>query len=114
MNEDSKTAWKALTEEVDVAGHQLIGEINRLLAEGNVRKLVIKSDKGDVFVSVPLTGGAVAGGIVAIAAPWLVVIAAIAGLVARVKIEVVREEAAGDTAKKAEPASGNKKTKTAA
>lgn len=91
--DEPKTAWKTFTEEIEVAGHQLINEINRVLAEGNVRKLVLKSDKGDMFLSVPLTGGAVAGGIVAIAAPWLVVVAAIAGLVSKVKIEIVREEA---------------------
>lgn len=109
--DSSKTAWKTFTEEVEVAGHQLMDEINRLLAEGNVRKLIIKSDKGDVFFAVPLTGGAVAGGIVAIAAPWLVVVAAIAGLVAKVKIEVVREE--GPTIVD-QAAGADEETKTAA
>jgi hypothetical protein len=91
-SKESKGAWKTFTEEIEVAGHQLVNEINRLLAEGNVRKLVIKSEKGDVFVSVPLTGGAVAGGIAVLAAPWLVIVAAIAGVLAKVKIEVVRDE----------------------
>ncbi len=97
MSEDIKTAWKSLTEEVEVAGHQLVGEVNRLLAEGNVRKLVIRSENGDVMLSLPLTGGALAGGIVALAAPWLVVIGAIAGLAAKVKLEVVRNPPSDDT-----------------
>ena len=90
---DPKGAWKTFTEEIEVTGHQLVDEVNRLLAEGNVRKLVVKSEKGDVFVSVPLTGGAVAGGIAVLAAPWLVIIAAIAAVLTKVKIEVVRAEA---------------------
>ena len=87
---DSKNAWKTFTEEIEVAGGQLVEEINRLLAEGNVRKLQIGSEKGDLFPTVPLTAGAVAGGVVAIAAPWLAVIAAIAGVVAKVRLEIVR------------------------
>jgi len=88
---DSKNAWKTFTEEIEVAGGQLVEEINRLLAEGNVRKLQIGSEKGDLFPTVPLTAGAVAGGVVAIAAPWLAVIAAIAGVVAKVRLEIVRD-----------------------
>ena len=100
---DSKNAWKTFTEEIEVAGGQLVEEINRLLAEGNVRKLQIRSEKGDLFLTVPLTAGAVAGGVVAIAAPWLAVIAAIAGVVAKVRLEIVRD---------AEPEPGNETGKT--
>ncbi|MDR3475462.1 MAG: DUF4342 domain-containing protein [Devosia sp.] len=92
MSPDPKSDWKTFTEEIEVTGQRLMQEINRLLAEGNVRKLQIRSEKGDVFLSIPLTAGAVAGGVTVIAAPWLAVIAAIAGLVAKVKLEVVREE----------------------
>ena len=100
MPEEPKNAWKTFTEEIEVAGSQLVEEVNRLLAEGNVRKLRIRSEKGDGFLEVPLTAGAVAGGVVASAAPWLAIIAAIAGIVAKVKLEIVREdrEAAQDEA----------------
>ena len=110
MTDESKTAWKTFTQEMDVAGHQLVAEVNRLAAEGNVRRLQIKTEKGDVFLAVPLTAGAVAGGVVAIAAPWLAVIAAIAGLVAKVKLEVVREappDAPPPPAKSGDSASGS-------
>lgn len=89
--EDHKTAWKTFTEEIEVAGHQLLGEINRLVGEGNVRKLRILSREGEVVLNIPLTAGAVAGGVVVIAAPWIAVIAAIAAVVAKVRLEVVRD-----------------------
>jgi len=93
MDDDNrKTGWKTFTEEIEVTGQQLLETINRLIAEGNVRKLNIKSESGDVFLSVPLTGGAVAGGILVLGAPWLALIAGVAGLLARVKLEVVRNE----------------------
>jgi hypothetical protein len=96
---DTGNSWKTFTEEIEVAGHQLVDEINRLIAEGNVRKLQLRSRQGDLFLSIPLTAGAVAGGVVVIAAPWLAVIGAIAGVAASVKIEIAREPAdATDTA----------------
>lgn len=92
MNEEAKSSWKTFTEEIEVAGQHLVDEVNRLLAEGNVRKLEIRSEQGDVYLSVPLTAGAVAGGVVALAAPWVAVIAAIAGLLVKVKLVIVRIE----------------------
>jgi hypothetical protein len=89
---DAKNAWNTFTEEVEVASHQLVDEINRLIAEGNVRKLQIRSRQGDIVLDIPLTAGAVAGGVFVLAAPWLAVIAAIAGVLASVKLEIVREE----------------------
>lgn len=102
MNDDPKTAWKTFTEEIEVSGQHLLTEINKLIAEGNVRKLVLKSEDGRVFLSIPLTAGAVAGGLVAISAPWLAIIAALAGLMVKIKIEIVRN-APDDTAPPADP-----------
>jgi len=90
MNDDRKSGWQTFTEEIEVTGQQLLNEINRLIAEGNVRKLNVKSADGEVFLSIPLTGGVVAGGIVALTAPWLAIIAGVAGLVTKLKLEVVR------------------------
>ncbi len=96
MSDDNKDpgrdTWKTFTEELEVTGHHLVEEVTRLVAEGNERKLEIRSDGGDVYLSVPLTAGALAGGAVALAAPWLAVIAAIAGLLGNVKLVVVRNE----------------------
>jgi hypothetical protein len=91
MDQEHKSGWDAFTEEIEVAGGQLMEEVNRLLAEGNVRRLQLRSEKGDIFLSIPLTAGAVAGGVVVIAAPWLAVVAAIAGIATKVKLEISRE-----------------------
>lgn len=94
MNDERKDGWRTFTEEIETTGQQLLAEINRLIAEGNVHKLNVKSADGEVFLSIPLTGGVVAGGLVALSAPWLAIIAGVAGLVAKVKLEVVRREPA--------------------
>jgi len=82
---------RTFTEEIEVAGSQLVERVKDLYAEGKVRRLRIKSADGDLILELPLNVGAIAGGAVAIAAPWLALIAAFAGLVARAKVEIVRD-----------------------
>lgn len=84
---------KSFSEEIEVAAKDLFERVDALIKEGNVRLLRIRSEKGDVFLELPLTVGAVTGGVVTLAAPWLAVLGAVAGLVGRVRIEIVR---AGD------------------
>lgn len=86
--DESRT--RSFTEEIEVAAKDLFGRVDELIKEGNVRLLRIRSEKGDVFLELPLTVGAVTGGVVALAAPWLAVLGAVTGLVARVRIEIVR------------------------
>jgi uncharacterized protein DUF4342 len=82
---------KTLTEELEVAGNQAVERVKELVAEGNVRRLIIKNTDDDILIEMPLTVGAVAGGAIVLAAPWLAALGAFAALVARVKIEIVRE-----------------------
>jgi hypothetical protein len=89
---NGRDGWKTFTEEIEVAAKDLIARVDALIKEGNVRLLRIRSEKGDVFLELPLTVGAVTGGVVTLAAPWLAVLGAVAGLVARVRIEIVRQE----------------------
>ena len=91
MTEEPKNAWKTFVEEIEVSGHHLLAEINRLIGEGNVRKLIVKTDDEHVFLTIPLTAGAVAGGILTLGAPWLAILAAVAGVMAKVKLEIVRD-----------------------
>jgi len=86
-----KNRWNEFTEEVETTGQKLVDEVTRLIAEGNVRHLKIRSENDDVVLDVPLTAGAAIGGVVVLTAPWLAILGALAGLLARVKIEVVRD-----------------------
>jgi hypothetical protein len=86
-------------EELTVAGNQLVKEVERLINEGNVRKLVIKQD-GQVLLEVSLTLGVVGAGAVAIFAPIpaviLAAVAAVAAAVAKVTIVIERDDAGND------------------
>jgi len=82
---------KTLTEEIEVAGSQLVDQVKRLVEQGNIRRLIIRNADDNVILEMPLTVGAVAGGAIVLAAPWLAALGAFAALVARVKIEIVRD-----------------------
>lgn len=83
-----KPTW---TEELEVAGDQLVASVKRLAAEGQVRRIRITEPDGDLVLEMPLTIGAIAGGAVVIAAPLLAVIGALAAFVTKVRVEVVRD-----------------------
>jgi hypothetical protein len=92
---------RTFTEEIEIAGSQLVERVREILAEGNVRQLRLKAEDGDIMLETPLTFGVIAGGAVALAAPWLAILGVIAALVTRVRLEVVREtEKAADEEKK--------------
>jgi hypothetical protein len=92
MEEQKQGPKRTFTEEIEITGNHLVDEIKKLIAEGNVRQIRIKASDGDTYLETPLTIGAIAGGVVVLAAPWLAILGVIAALVTRVQIEVVREE----------------------
>jgi hypothetical protein len=83
---------RTFTEEIELAGTNLVERIKELVAEGNIRTIRVRTPGAqEPFLELPLTGGVVGGGVLLIAAPWLAALGALAAIVARVKIEIVRE-----------------------
>ncbi|WP_290775343.1 DUF4342 domain-containing protein [Hoeflea sp.] len=82
---------RTFTEEIEVMGNQLVDQVKDLLKQGNVRQLRIKASDGDIVLETPLTFGVVAGGAVALAAPWLAILGTIAAFITHVQVEIVRE-----------------------
>lgn len=76
------------TEEFTVNGEELLAKVKSLINEGNIRRLIIKNEKGEVLAEFPLTFGVVG----ALLAPMLAAIGTIAALVAKCTIVVERRE----------------------
>lgn len=93
MSDQYRDQGKTFQETIDVAGSKLVEEIKRLVREGNVRRIRLYSEDRDFTLQVPMTIGAVAGGVLVLTAPWLAILGVIAAMVTRVKIEVEREAA---------------------
>jgi hypothetical protein len=72
----------------NVSGDDLLKKVKQLIHEGNVNRIIIKNEEGHTYLEIPVTVGLIG----AIVAPILAAVGALAALVARFKIEVVRKE----------------------
>jgi hypothetical protein len=81
-----------INEQLEVAGNQVVDRVRQLIDEGNVRRLILRNPEGRVLLEIPLTAGVAVGGAVFWLNPLLAGLGAIAALLARVSIEIVREE----------------------
>ena len=76
------------TEEYSVASDNLIERVKELLHEGNVTRIIVKNEKGDVLLEIPATVGVI--GIFLV--PWLAALGAIAALATNCRIVVEKRE----------------------
>ena len=83
------------TEEIEVSANELVERAKELIEEGNVRRLIVRNLEGETVLEVPLTTGAVVGSVVTIFAPKLAALGAMAALLSRVTVEIVRTEVEG-------------------
>lgn len=91
-NPNNESNRRTFNEELEVAGSQLVERVRELIEEGNVRRLIIRNGDGRTLLEIPLTFGVVAGSALLVFYPVLAGLAAIGGLVGRIRIEVQREE----------------------
>jgi Domain of unknown function (DUF4342)/zinc-ribbon domain len=71
-----------------VSGENLFGKVKEMMQAANVRRIIVKDEKGKVMLSIPITWGT-AGIVATIAlAPWLAALGVIAGFVTKCTVEV--------------------------
>ena len=80
------------TEEFKLSGEALLEKVREVIEEGNARKLIIKNSKGKILIEIPLTIGVVGGAALALFAPVLVAVGAIAGLLTKCTLIVEKVE----------------------
>ena len=78
---------KSKREEFKVNGSEIVEKIKELIKEGNARKIIIKNEKGDIMLEVPVTIGAVG----ALIAPVLAALGAMAALLTKCTIVVEKK-----------------------
>jgi hypothetical protein len=83
---------KTRTEVFELSGDEVVAKAKELLREGNVSRLIIKTEKGKTLIEVPVTVGAgVAAGLVLLAPVWAA-IGALAAIATDLTLVVEREE----------------------
>ncbi len=74
-------------EEFKVTGEELLKTVKRIIRAGNARRIIIQNEKGKILVEIPLTVGAIG----AVLLPALAAVGAIAALVTKCTIIVVKK-----------------------
>lgn len=77
-------SFNTIIEEIRVLGTELGEKVKALIHEGNVRRIIIKDEKGNTFVEIPVTVAAIG----AVFAPILAAVGAIATMAAKFTIVV--------------------------
>jgi len=77
------------TKEFSVGGRQLERFVERLLAEGNVRRLVILKPSGRVLFETSLTAGVAVAAVFTILTPMLTAVGALTALLTEVRVKVI-------------------------
>lgn len=75
-----------MKEEFKVSGEEVVKKVKELIEEGNARRIIIKNEKSESVMEIPLTIGAVG----AIIAPVLAAVGALAALLTNCTIVVVK------------------------
>ncbi len=93
--------------EFKVKGEELLRKVKELIHEGNVRRIIIKDDKGATYMEIPFTFGLVG----ALFLPVLAAVGALAALASNFTLEVVRREDETAAKKESAPADAAGKAK---
>ena len=83
---------KARTEVYRVSADETVAKVKELVAEGNIRRIIIQSEEGRNLIEFPLTVGVAAAAGVLLLAPMLAAVGALAAIVTDLTIVVEREE----------------------
>lgn len=74
-------------EEFKVSGEEVLKKVKELIKQGNIRRIIIKNEKGDTLMEIPLTFAVVG----AVIAPILAAVGALAALVTNCTIIVEKK-----------------------
>ena len=77
------------TEEFSVNGDQVVEKVKQLIKEGNVRRIIIKNEKGESIMEFPVTAGVVGAFLLL---PTLAALGAAVALMAQCTIAVERRD----------------------
>lgn len=78
---------KSTKEQFKVKGEEIVKKVKQIIKEGNARRIIIKNEKGEVVVEIPVTLAVVG----TLLAPVLAAVGALAGLLSNCTIVVEKK-----------------------
>lgn len=82
---------RPISEEITVAGGQLVDKVKELIQQGSVRRLIVRKPSGETLIQIPLNVGLGVAGLLTLMVPVLTALAAMAALFAQFRIEIERD-----------------------
>ncbi len=76
-----------MTEEFKVSGEEILKKVKEIIKEGNARRIIVKNEKGEAIVEIPLTFAVVG----AVLLPVLAAVGAIAGILTKCTLVVEKK-----------------------
>jgi len=77
-----------MTEEFKVSGEDVVRKVKELIKEGNIRRIIIKSEDGKSVVEFPLTAGVIGAALL----PAFAALGALAALLTKCTIVVEKQD----------------------
>jgi hypothetical protein len=85
---ETPIADQVRVEEFKISGHELVEKVKELIHEGNIRRIILKTDDGHTLLEIPLTVGVVGGVLGAVMFPVIAALGAIGAMVARITLVI--------------------------
>lgn len=83
---------KVTAEEFKIRGDVLVTKIKELIAQGNVRRIIIKNEEGHTLIEIPMTVGVIGGVVSAALFPVVAAVGVIGAMVAHLTVVIERIE----------------------
>ena len=84
----TKKQEKPNEEQFKVYGHEVLKKVKELIKEGNIQRIIIKNEKGEIMMEIPVAFAAVG----VLVAPVLAAVGALAALMTQCTIEVIKKK----------------------
>jgi CBS domain-containing protein len=90
--ESNMSDEKVKTEVFKVSADETVAKVKEIVAEGNVRRIIIQNEDGKTLIEFPLTIGVAAAAGVLLLAPLLAAVGVLAAILTDLTIVVERDE----------------------
>lgn len=79
-------------EEFKISGPELLAKVKEIIEAGKARKIIIKNESGNSLLEIPMHVGVPVAALSVLVAPILVAVGALAGILTKCSIVVVRRD----------------------
>ncbi|MDJ0649886.1 MAG: DUF4342 domain-containing protein [Xenococcaceae cyanobacterium MO_188.B19] len=89
---ETDTKAKVSIEEFKISGDVLVGKIKELIAQSNVRRIIIKNEEGNTLIEIPMTVGVIGSVLSAVFFPVVAAVGVIGAMVTHLTLVIERQE----------------------